>query len=377
MALDALGRMYRPEQRLFGHCIRRQSGNRDELEGTSVRYTAMTLLGLMKESEDVAKSVMSGHSPQDVGQGLLDGVASRENLGDVALIYWTARDLGLSGAAKALDRLRMLDPVGGPHPTVEVAWALTALSVHEGGLADERLAADVAHRLLDSYHPLSGLFSHWPEGVKQSSLRSHVACFADLVYPIQALSHYGVTAESREALDAVQGCADRMCATQGSQGQWWWHFDVRTGRVIERFPVYAVHQDAMAPMALFAAGQARGTDYDASIERGLSWLIEPPEIDGSLIDTKARLIWRKVARREPGKLSRSLQAAASGLHSGLRVPCLDRLLRPDRIDFESRPYHMGWLLYAWAGDRGSRFLGGQPGGVADSESRILARSTSV
>ncbi len=377
MALDALGRMYRPADRLFGHCIRRWSGNRDELEGASGRYTAMTLLGLMSESEDVAKDVMSGHSPRDVCRALLEGVASLENLGDVALIYWVARELKLPDAAKALDRLRMLDPVGGPHPTVEVAWALTALSVHEKGLADERLATDLARRLVDSYHRSSGLFSHWPAGVKQSSLRSHVACFADLVYPIQALSHYGVIAESREALDAVRGCADRMCETQGPQGQWWWHFDVRTGRVIERFPVYAVHQDAMAPMALFAAQQACGTNYDAWIERGLNWLIESPEIDGSLIDTKARLIWRKVARREWWKLSRGLQAVASATHPALRVPCLDRVFKPDRIDFESRPYHMGWLLYAWAGDRGSRFLGGQSGDANDRESRSMARSTSL
>ena len=73
-------------------------------------------------------------------------------------------------------------------------------------------------------------------------------------------------------------------------------FDSRTGRVIERYPVYAVHQDAMVPMAFFALEDACGVGYGDAIERGLNWLIESPELEGaSLIDPEADLIWRKVA----------------------------------------------------------------------------------
>ena len=72
-----------------------------------------------------------------------------------------------------------------------------------------------------------------------------------------------------------------------------------------------------------------------------------PELEGgSLIDDGAGLIWRKVARREPGKLSALLQAAASRLHPRLRVPGLD-LLFPPAIDYEDRPYHLGWVLHAF------------------------------
>jgi hypothetical protein len=72
-----------------------------------------------------------------------------------------------------------------------------------------------------------------------------------------------------------------------------------------------------------------------------------PEIGGSLIDRTAGVIWRKVARREPGKLTRGLQAAASRLHPAARLLGMDRLFPPTVIDWESRPYHLGWLLYAW------------------------------
>ncbi|MFQ5428663.1 MAG: hypothetical protein ACE5E1_00005, partial [Phycisphaerae bacterium] len=179
--------------------------------------------------------------------------------------------------------------------------------------------------------------------------------FADWVYPVHALSHYGMAVRDERILEIVRHSADHLCRMQGPDGQWWWHFDSRTGRVIEPYPVYAVHQDAMAPMALFSAEEACRTDYAPAIRRGLQWLIEPPETDQSLFDREAGVIWRKVCRREPGKLSRVLQAAASAVHPRCRAPGLDLLFRPGRIDFESRPYHMGWLLYTWPEDRVSEF----------------------
>lgn len=142
-----------------------------------------------------------------------------------------------------------------------------------------------------------------------------------------------------------------MCELQGPAGQWWWHFDVRTGDVLERYPVYSVHQDSMAPMALFALEEADGQDRLAPIRRGWQWLLEPPENPGGLIDRAAGVIWRKVARHEPPRLVRGLQAAASRLHASLRAPGVDTVFRPGWIDHESRPYHMGWILYAWPASR--------------------------
>ncbi|NOS99355.1 MAG: hypothetical protein HOP29_01875, partial [Phycisphaerales bacterium] len=121
---------------------------------------------------------------------------------------------------------------------------------------------------------------------------------------------------------------------------------------VEGYPVYAVHQDAMAPMALFAAMDACGGDYSDAIVRGVQWMLSAPElIGGSLIDREADIIWRKVARHEPGKLSRGAQALASRVHRSLRVPGLGKMFRAGRIDYESRPYHMGWILHAFSPSR--------------------------
>ena len=122
---------------------------------------------------------------------------------------------------------------------------------------------------------------------------------------------------------------------------------MRTGRVVERYPVYSVHQDSMAPMALFAVAEACGVDHFESIERGLRWLTDPPEIPGALIDADREIIWRKVARREPRRLVRGLQATASRVHPSIRVPALNVAFPPSSVDYESRPYHMGWILHVW------------------------------
>jgi hypothetical protein len=187
-------------------------------------------------------------------------------------------------------------------------------------------------------------------------LRDHVACFADMVYPIQALSiHYRATGH-KASLEAALAGAQLICRRQGAAGQWWWHYDRRTGEVVEGYPVYSVHQDSMAPMALFAIQEASGRDFREPIARGLEWLASSPELEGgSLVDRTAGLIWRKVARREPAKLTRYVQAVASGLHPRLRVPLTDALFPAGTIDYEDRPYHLGWILHAFPADRAARW----------------------
>ena len=349
MALGALARMYRPEIGLFAFRLRRREG-RDVLEGASRRYTAVALIGLASANESAAKEILGGMQPLDVCDGLLKEVADSDEIGEIALALWAARQLGHPASDHTLDRLRRMDPVHGSYPTVEVSWCLSSI-VCANSVADEGLAEGIANRLVRSYCERSALFSHLPEGAKSSFLRKHVACFADLVYPIQALSGYHEATGDEPAATAAKGCANRMCELQGPQGQWWWHFDVRTGRVIEKYPVYGVHQDSMAPMAILALRRACGDDHTAAAVRGLAWLRDAREIAGSLIDTKTGVIWRKVARNEPGKLVRSLNAAASRLHPSFRVPGADMLFRPGAIDFETRPYHMGWILHTWARKR--------------------------
>jgi len=350
IALSALPRMYLPGERMFGWCIRRRRRG-DLLEGVSRRYSAIVLIGVAAQEGDAAAEIFHAGSAGPGIDRLLSDVGSVDNLGDVALTLWAAVLLDHDDADRAAERLYAMSPATAPCPTVELAWAVTALTALAARRGDSGALHDVADRLIRSYRRPAGLFPHWPAGAAAPTRRAHVSCFADWVYPVQALAHYHRTTGDPHALETAVECATHMVALQGRAGQWWWHYDVRTGRVVEGYPVYAVHQDSMAPMALFDLTEAGGPDFSAAVNLGLDWLAKSPERGDSLVDEKAGLIWRKVCRREPGKLTRGLQAAATRVHPAVRLPLTDVAFPPTAVDYECRPYHLGWILYAFSDAR--------------------------
>lgn len=345
LCTSALARMYRPECRRFVFRLQRGADSGIQAEGLSGRYTAIVLLALAQMDEAEQSEVLRGDRPVDVCRSLLQDATRVGDAGQVALTLWAAAVHDVDCPPDALDAL--VRALGDPSraETVCASWALSALCQQRDGPGRE-LRDALADLLIRSFAPRSGLFPHrlTPRGIG----RAHVSCFADLVYPIQALAFYAAASGRGEALEAASACAERVCGLMGRDGQWWWHYDVRTGRVIEGYPVYAVHQDGMAPMALFALHEAGGPDHRDAIRRGVAWLESAPELGGgTLIDEAAGLIWRKVARREPRKLVRRVQALASALGPRLRVPGVEWAFPPGAVDYECRPYHLGWLLYAW------------------------------
>lgn len=356
-ALKSLGPMYDRRKGLF-HFQVRKTGNGVVPAGISRRYSAITLIGLSGEEDSVARDVLSGDSPERVYARLLEGVPDDKNLGDAALTLWAGVALRHEEILRALERVRTILKTEGGHPTVELSWALVALC-KAGRPEDSDVRDAVANRIKEACRRESDLFPYHV-GNQRSGARSHVSCFADLVYPVQALSIYSRATGDRHSLEIAARCARRFCRLQGKTGQWWWHYDGRTGRVLEGYPVYAIHQDAMAPMALFDLEEAGGPAFHREIHRGLEWLRNSPELKGgTLIDEEAGIIWRKVARDEPGKLSRYVQASAAKIHPEFRVPALDFFFPPGKVDFEDRPYHIGWLLHAWTPERLSLWESGK------------------
>jgi hypothetical protein len=345
LAERALPAMYDRTRQLFVF-TRKPASHGLENAGHSIRYSAITVIGL-----EAAKAEIPGLERDErraVVQQLVSRIPSAA-LGDAALIAWAA---SLTGGTPATvwARLAELNPVETVQPTVEVAWAVAALSL-AGPDTLAALRRRLAERLMASCHQGAHLFPHVLGG---KGFRAHVGCFADQVYPIHALAEYARVSGEQRPLAVAADCASRICALQGDAGQWWWHYDVRNGSVLEEYPVYAIHQDAMAPMALRALTRAGGPCMDAHIDRGLAWLAAAPELHGrTLIDESRDMVWRKVARREPGKVSRVLQTALSRWTPGGRMPGINAVFPPREIDYEDRPYHWGWFYYAWAARAGS------------------------
>ncbi|MFJ3923373.1 hypothetical protein [Streptomyces sp. NPDC090022] len=330
---------------------------RVERRGTSTRYAAITALGARFLPEDRQRPLFGGHGAEEFTALLVERLPAVTNLGDAALITWAAAETGHPKLVDALARVAALDVPGRPQYTVEAAWVLSALAAARGAVdVEDRLAA-ARDRLLSARVADSPLFPHATGPGLVPGYRSHVACFADQTYPLQALARLHASGPDPVALAAADDCAARICDLQGDGGQWWWHYDARTGGVVEGYPVYSVHQHAMAPTALFDLAEAGGTDFGPAIRRGLRWMTEVPEICGpdgtpreSMIREDYGVTWRKVYRGDPVKAVRAARGITTKVAPQARLAPLDRLFRPLSVDRECRPYEFGWMLHAWLGE---------------------------
>ncbi|MDJ0340947.1 hypothetical protein QMK19_09050 [Streptomyces sp. H10-C2] len=327
-----------------------------EQRGISTRYAAITALGSRLLPVDRQRAVLGGHTVEEFVGLLIQRLPEVRNLGDAALIAWAAAETEHPKLPDALERVASLDDHGRPQHTVEAAWVLSALAAARGTVDVESRFAAARDRLLRARIGDSPLFPHATGPGLVPWYRSHVACFADQTYPLQALARAHASGGDPEALAASEACAARICALQGDGGQWWWHYDARRGSVVEGYPVYSVHQHAMAPTALFDLTDAGGSDFSASIRSGLRWMTEVPELAAApgspgepMILDELGVTWRKVYRGDPKKAVRAARGLTTRVVPSLHLGPLDRLFRPASVDRECRPYEFGWMLYAWLG----------------------------
>lgn len=361
LALRGLPEMQNPDGH-FAH-TRRDHGEAGVLaEGDNLRYAAIVALGLGSVPRDRQRAVL-GTDAATQALCTAERAVATSDMGAVALAAWAAAEVADIHDSTLFARLEAAINSRAPLDTVVCAWALCA-ALAARALADTRALEKAAADRLMREQGQSGLFPHVLPRHAAGSLRAHVGCFADQVYPIQALARYSAATGDPVSLARANACADRICALQGKRGQWWWHYDVRDGTCLEGYPVYSVHQHAMAPMALLDLWEAGGSAHWRNIISGLDWLDAHPEVGEALVSDRIGVVWRKVGRRDPAKLARKLAAASSALHTGGRPLGIDWMFPADRIDHECRPYEFGWMLYAWLSGGVVRALQPRPMPVA-------------
>lgn len=314
--------------------------------GRSVRYSAMAALGLLRarragyelaiDVERVIDTVLAAHGEQSVTPG------------DLGLLLWLAARAGRAAAASAdlaaaLERSLAAEGGLAALQGMEVAWI--AIGAHEAALTGDGGAAarllDAARRqLCVARRTASGLLAHHAGG-----LRARFPNFATEIYGVLALTRLG-RAGDEGAMAAALRVADAIIALQRPDGGWPWLFDARRGTVVEPYEVYAVHQDAMAPMGLLELYEATGEGrYRKAAVHGLRWLDGANDL-GRPLRIEPTLIARSIRRRAPwDRLLLYLNTATAFLGRPAFAGW------PGRLEFNAsdRPYHLGWILEAWCG----------------------------
>jgi hypothetical protein len=351
VAKAGLARCYAGDVESLPHTLRTNRQNEIIPDGFNIRYAAISQIGIahwrMAHPDDTEEL-------PDLWPKISDNFKNMTHIGDLALSVWAGAQSHADNCERFAQALKKCwHSQSDSCNAVELGWVVQAciIAQQQAGCVNTSLQAvldDAYGRLLMLFDPAANLFlRHHRTGLREMVSR-RISCFADQVYPIIALSHYGTCFDDRRSLEVAAHAAEQICRYQGKLGQWWWHYDVSGGKVCEEYPVFSVHQDSMAPMAIRASDMASMQDHSKEIKLGLFWLFGNNELEVPLVHTGQGIIWRSIERREPDKLSRKLRslcavAGLSGLHR-----LAGRCIRGLRINRECRPYHLGWILYAWA-----------------------------
>jgi hypothetical protein len=346
LAVNGLVHMFIPERQLF--CFKlKQTTTGMVREGISQRYTMFTLLGLQRLEES------GGTSPIEIKRSFEALLASTDwvnNIGDLGLLLWVCAVIAPERLDEVERRLEVKSALtrfrdANRGQTMELAWFLAGLShgmlARSGEFPHFKDLAVATYRKLIKNQGEQGIFGHlaWHKSLA-GILRGSIGSFADQVYPIYALTKFAQACQDQHATQRALDCALAICEAQGSLGQWWWHYDSSNGRVVDGFPVFSVHQHGMAPMALFALGEAIQSDFGPWIYKGLQW-IDNNELGVDMRDDSESLVWRSIFR----PISRKYWNVATRLLAVRKHPKSHDDLS---VLFECRPYELGFLLYAFA-----------------------------
>ena len=129
-----------------------------------------------------------------------------------------------------------------------------------------KLAQDARNHILKRFASETGLFRDCAVGG-----RKFFASFATEVYCALALYQYDALFGDHLAAGAADACVQKLISLQGPRGEWPWFYHVASGRVVDFYEVYSVHQHGMAP-ALLKPAIARGVvGAREALARGFRW----------------------------------------------------------------------------------------------------------
>ena len=303
----------------------------------AVRYTINTLLGRLaaEGSERVEHELTQlreryGATLGAGDSGLLLVLLAEAGAADLDEAVAAARS---AAEREGLARLNLQD----------LSWLLwgAARAAEAGAGYGEPLARELREALRTLEGP-AALARH-----THSRLRGDIVSFGSTVYYLRALHEHGRVFGDTESRARFEDGVRAAVRFQGANGEWPWLISVSGGHALDAYPLYSVHQLAMAMLFLFPALELEGVEN--AIRRSYRWVLGENELGVEFAQREPFIVYRSLERAEPlPKLARFARATA---RSALRRSAPTKPARQTRVNREWRSYEGGWLLYVWANCR--------------------------
>ncbi|HMH02338.1 MAG TPA: hypothetical protein VK555_13040, partial [Terriglobales bacterium] len=141
-------------------------------------------------------------------------------------------------------------------------------------------------------------------------------------------------------------CTRKLIEWQGPNGEWPWFFDAASGRVLDFYEVYSVHQYGMAPAFLELAEQHGVLEARSAIIKGFNWVLGQNQLAAPMLVPDLHLTIRSQVRK--GELrTKNWRVFRALRNSTLRREAV--LIDPSELELrlECRSYELGWILWSF------------------------------
>lgn len=356
-ALKGLSHCWLPEHERWSH-IYHLDGRTPPNESrphSDVFYTLNVLLGMSRVAQVPGRISLSGIFEHNAAQLTSLPVAKYA----FGMALWTAAELRIDLPEPLTREVRRLLTDQGQWRAFraqDLGMLLTGV-VAQARNGDKEWAsfADPLFRLLkERFHSGSGLFFDTSTG-----LRRRFASFATQVYLSIACYHYGAFTGDSAALTMANTCVRRLIELQGPQGEWPWFYDAASGRVLDFYEVYSVHQYGMAPALLEWAEQYEVPGAREALVKGFKWVLGENQLGRSMMVPEFGLSIRSQVRKQEltSKLPRVVRAVKNACLGG-PAGLIDNSGVGLRL--ECRSYELGWILWSFGRRTDLRELTGDP-----------------
>ena len=345
-ARRGLARCWMPAEGCWSHKyhLDGRADPNESLPHSDVYYSLNCLLGLARSG---GAAPGEGMALADVFASLcarMPGLPMRHYAHGMAL--WTAAELGLDAPGHAMDQARRAAADTG---------ALGGWTAQEIGLVLSGLAHQARHdrRLEPAVRAMRDLVMQGLRGPhdlyfdRPTGFRRNYATFATQVYAGLGLFHAAELLDDEEALQAARRLCAALIERQGPRGEWAWFYHAPSGRIVDWYEVYSVHQHGMAPALLHHAVASGVAGAREALVKGFGWIFGENEMSVTMLRPSLGMIVRSQRRAGWGgdRRVRAARGVLAGL-LGLEGKLLGQGLE---LTEEMRSYELGWILWSFGG----------------------------